>query len=122
MLKAKILVEDYKKSLENFKEYSDKKYYILCKKISKDIKHKWYNNFYDYLNFITLTEEGIFDLIYSYSDNIKKLSLKNYAELEFTYIDLDKIQKRIDSLELIQDDYIYVDSEKLEFVNKFKVI
>ncbi len=122
MLKAKILVEDYKKSLENFKEYSDKKYYNLCKRISKDIKQKWYNNFYDYLNFITLTDEGIFDLIYPYSGNIKKLSLKNYAELEFTYIDLDKIQKRIDSLELIQDDYIYVNSEKLEFVNKFKVI
>lgn len=122
MLKAKILVEDYKKSLENFKEYSDKKYYNLCKRISKDIKQKWYNNFYDYLSFITLTEEGIFDLIYPYSDNIKKLSLKNYAELEFTYIDLDKIQKRIDSLYLIQDDYIYVDLEKLEFVNKFKGI
>ena len=38
------------------------------------------------------------------------------------YIDLDKIQKRIDSLELVQEDFIYVDLKELEFVNRFKNI
>ena len=42
-MKAKILLKDYKKSLENFKEYSDREYYNLCKEISKDIKKKLYN-------------------------------------------------------------------------------
>ena len=121
-MKAKILLKDYKKSLENFKEYSNREYYNLCKKISKDIKQKWYNNFYDYLNLITLTEEGIFNMLYPYSDNINKLALKNYFKLESEYIDLDKIQKRIDSLELIQSDFVYVDSKELEFVNRFKNI
>lgn len=121
-MKAKILLKDYKKSLENFKEYSNREYYNLCKEISKDIKQKWYNNFYDYLNLITLSEEGIFNMLYPYSDNINKLALKNYFKLESVYIDLDKIQKRIDSLELVQEDFVYVDSKELEFVNLFKNI
>ena len=121
-MKAKILLKDYKKSLENFKEYSNREYYDLCKEISKDIKQKWYNNFYDYLNLITLSEEGIFNMLYPYSDNINKLSLKNYFKLESVYIDLNKIQKRIDSLELVQEDFIYVDLKELEFVNRFKNI
>lgn len=119
---AKILLKDYKKSLENFKEYSDREYYNLCKRISKDIKQKWYNNFYDYLNLITLSEEGIFNMLYPYSNNINKLTLKNYFRLESAYTDLDKIQKRIDSLVLIQSDFVSVDSEELEFVNRFKNI
>ena len=73
LMKSKILLKDYKKSLENFKEYSNREYYDLCKEISKDIKQKWYNNFYDYLNLITLSEEGIFNMLYPYSDNINKL-------------------------------------------------
>ena len=73
------------------------------------------------LNLITLSEEGIFNMLYPYSDNINKFALKNYFKLESVYIDLDKIQKRIDSLELVPDDFIYVDSKELEFVNRYNV-
>ena len=48
-IKAKILVSDYKKALENFREITQREFRELCKQVAKEIKQNWFNNFWDYL-------------------------------------------------------------------------
>ena len=119
-IKAKILVSDYKKALENFREISQREFRELCKQVAKEIKQNWFNNFWDYLNFIGYNEDGISELLMKKDDNTyEKLSIKNYYKIKLGEIDKEMIDSRINSLNLIQDEFIYVDTEALEFVNKY---
>ena len=47
------------------------------------------------------------------------MSIKNYCKIKHKNIDKEMINSRINSLNLIQDEFIYVDAEVLEFVNKY---
>ena len=119
-IKAKILVSDYKNALENFREISQREFRELCKQVAKEIKQNWFNNFWDYLIFIRYNEDGISELLMKKDDNTyKKLSIKNYFKIKHRNIDKEMIDSRINSLNLIQDEFIYVDAEALEFVNKY---
>ena len=121
-IKAKILVSDYKNALENFREISQREFRELCKQVAKEIKQKWFNNFWDYLNFIGYNEDGISELLMKKDDNTyDRLSIKNYFKIKLREIDKEMIDSRINSLNLIQDEFIYVDAEALEFVNKYIV-
>ena len=119
-IKAKILVSDYKNALENFREISQREFRELCKQVAKEIKQNWFNNFWDYLNFIGYNEDGISELLMKKDDNTyDRLSIKNYFKIKLREIDKEMIDSRINSLNLIQDEFIYVDAEALEFVNKY---
>ena len=119
-IKAKILVSDYKKALENFREISQREFRELCKQVAKEIKQNWFNNFWDYLIFIRYNEDGISELLMKKDDNTyDRLSIKNYFKIKLREIDKEMIDSRINSLNLIQDEFIYVDAEALEFVNKY---
>ena len=119
-IKAKILVSDYKKALENFREITQREFRELCKQVAKEIKQNWFNNFWDYLNFIGYNEDGISELLMKKDDNTyDRLSIKNYFKIKLREIDKEMIDSRINSLNLIQDEFIYVDAEALEFVNKY---
>ena len=119
-IKAKILVSDYKKALENFREISQREFRELCKQVAKEIKQNWFNNFWDYLNFIGYNEDGISELLMKKDDNTyDRLSIKNYYKIKLGEIDKEMIDSRINSLNLIQDEFIYVNAEALEFVNKY---
>ena len=48
-----------------------------------------------------------------------RLSIKNYFKIKHRKIDKEMIDSRINSLNLIQDEFIYVDAEALEFVNRY---
>ena len=119
-IKAKILVSDYKKALENFREITQREFRELCKQVAKEIKQNWFNNFWDYLIFIRYNEDGISELLMKKDDNTyDRLSIKNYFKIKLREIDKEMIDSRINSLNLIQDEFIYVDAEALEFVNKY---
>ena len=119
-IKAKILVSDYKNALENFREITQREFRELCKQVAKEIKQNWFNNFWDYLNFIGYNEDGISELLMKKDDNTyDRLSIKNYFKMTLREIDKEMIDSRINSLNLIQDEFIYVDAEVLEFVNKY---
>ena len=119
-IKAKILVSDYKNALENFREITQREFRESCKQVAKEIKQNWFNNFWDYLNFIGHNEDGISELLMKKDDNTyEKLSIKNYFKIKHENIDKEMIDSRINSLNLIQDEFIYVDKEALEFVNKY---
>lgn len=49
----------------------------------------------------------------------EKLSIKNYFKITLGEIDKEMIDSRINSLNLIQGEFIYVDAEALKFVNKY---
>ena len=121
-IKAKVSLQDYRESLENSLSVLDISYYNMCKEFSKDIKRKWYFNFSDFLKTIHLNEEGIFDLLYPYSENINKFSFKIAFRLKMRYDSILKIKNHLDSLKLIKDDYIYVDFEMLNLINEYKTI
>ena len=121
-IKAKVSLQDYRESLQNYLDKLDRDYYDMCKEFSKDIKRKWYFNFTDFLKTIHLNEEGIFDLLYPYSENINKFSFKIAFRLEMRYDIILQIKNHLDSLKLIKDDYIYVDFEILNLINKYKII
>ena len=110
-IKAKVSLQDYRESLGNYLNKLDRDYYDMCKEFSKDIKRKWYFNFTDFLKTIHLNEEGIFDLLYPYSENINKFSFKIAFRLEMIYDSILQIKNHLDSLNLIKDEYIYVDFE-----------
>ena len=119
-IKAKILVSDYKNALENFREITQREFRELCKQVAKEIKQNWFNNFWDYLIFIRYNEDGISELLMKKDDNTyDRLSIKNYFKIKLREIDKEMIDSRINSLNLIQDEFIYVDAEALEFVNKY---
>ena len=119
-IKAKILVSDYKNALENFREITQREFRELCKQVAKEIKQNWFNNFWDYLIFIRYNEDEISELLMKKDDNTcEKLSIKNYFKITLREIDKEMIDSRINSLNLIQDEFIYVDVEVLEFVNKY---
>ena len=119
-IKAKILVSDYKNALENFREISQREFRELCKQVAKEIKQNWFNNFWDYLIFIRYNDDGISELLMKKDDNTyDRLSIKNYFKIKLREIDKEMIDSRINSLNLIQDEFIYVDTEVLEFVNKY---
>ena len=119
-IKAKILVSDYKKALENFREITQREFRELCKQVAKEIKQNWFNNFWDYLIFIRYNEDGISELLMKKDDNTyDRLSIKNYFKIKLREIDKEMIDSRINSLNLIQDEFIYVDAEVLKFVNKY---
>lgn len=108
-IKAKVSLQDYRESLEKYLSALDRNYYDMCKEFSKDIKRKWYFNFSDFLKTIHLNEEGIFDLLYPYSENINEFSFKIAFKLKMRYDDILQIKNHLDSLKLIKDDYIYGD-------------
>ena len=122
-IKAKILVSDYKKALENFREITQREFRELCKQVAKEIKQNWFNNFWDYLIFIRYNEDGISELLMKKDDNhyrkMGMMSIENYCKIKHKNIDKEMIDSRINSLNLIQDEFIYVDAEALEFVNKY---
>lgn len=121
-IKAKVSLQDYRESLGNYLNKLDRDYYDMCKEFSKDIKRKWYFNFSDFLKTIHLNEEGIFDLLYPYSKNIDDFSFEIAFILEMRYDSILQIKNHLDSLKLIKDDYIYVDFEILNLINKYKII
>lgn len=121
-IKAKVLVSDYKNALENFREISQREFRESCKHVAKEIKQNWFSNlsnFRDYLRFMRYNEDGISELLmrkdeYAY----EKLSIKNYFKIKHRKINKEMIDSRINSLNTIKDEFIYVDAEALEFVNK----
>ena len=121
-IKSKVSLQDYRESLQNYLSAKNISYYNICKDFSKDIKRKWYFNFTDFLKTIHLNEEGIFDLLYPYSENINKFSFKIAFRLEMIYDSILQIKNHLDSLNLIKDEYIYVDFEILNLINKYKII
>ena len=122
-IKAKVLVSDYKKALENFREISQREFRESCKQVAKEIKQNWFRNFSnlrDYLRFIRYNEDGISELLmkkdeYAY----EKLSIKNYFKIKHRKISKEMIDLRINSLNMVKDEFIYVDAEALEFINKY---
>ena len=118
-IKAKVLVSDYKKALENFREITQREFRESCKQVAKEIKHNWFSNLRDYLEFIRYNEDVISELLMKKDDYAyENLSIKNYLKINHR-IDKEVIDSRINSLKLIQDEFIYVDAEVLEFVNKY---
>ena len=119
-IKAKVLVSDYKKALENFREITQSEFRESCKQVAKEIKQNWFNNFWDYLYFIGYNEDKISELLMKKDDNTyDRLSIENYCKIKHRNIDKEMIDSRINSLNLIQEEFIYVDAEDLEYVNKY---
>ena len=121
MSQAKILVKDYKQALTNRNKARNEKF--INKVVSLAFKIKS-SKFYNYYYWIPLFKESENDIIRKLSTNEwkdnKQLSMSDRMDLDWSYVDNDEFKNKIESLDLIKNDYIIVDLETIEMINKFK--
>lgn len=121
MSQAKVLVKDYKQSLINKNILQNEKFIDKVIEIAFKIKS---SNFWDYYYWIPLFKESENDIIRKLSTNEwkynKQLSMSDGIDLDWAYVDNDEFKNKIQSLDLIKDDFIIVDLETVKMINKYK--
>ena len=121
MSKAKILLSDYKNALINRNKAQNENFIDKVIKLAFKIKS---SKFWNYYYWIPLFKDSENDLIRKLSTNEwkyhKQLDMSDSIDLDRAYVDNDEFKNKIQSLDLIKDDFIIVDLETVEMVNKFK--
>jgi len=121
MSKAKILLSDYKKALINRNEARNEKFINKVVQLAFKIKS---SKVWNYYYWIPLFKDSENDIIRKLSANEwkyhKQLNMSDSIDLDWFYVDNDEFKNKIESLDLIKDDFIIVDLETVEMVNKFK--
>ena len=121
MSQAKVLVKDYKQALINKNISQNERFINKIIEIAFKIKS---SKFYNYYYWIPLFKESENNIIRKLSTNEwkdnKQLSMSDAMDLDWYYVDNDEFKNEIESLDLIKDDFIIVDLEKVEMINKWR--
>lgn len=121
MSQARVLVKDYKEALINRNKARNEKFINKVVRLAFKIKSsKFYNNYY----WIPLFKESENNIIRKLSTNEwkynKQLSMSDGIDLDWSYVDNDEFKNEIKSLDLIKDDFIIVELETVEMINKWR--
>ena len=121
MSQAKVLVSDYKKSLINKNERDNEKFISIVLELAFKIKS---SKFWNYYYWIPLFKDSENEIIRKLLDNrleyTKQLNMEDHIHLIWNYVDNNKFNNQLNSLDLIKDDFIIVELETVEFINKWK--
>ena len=121
MSKAKILLSDYKQALINRNEAQNKKFIDKVIRLAFKIKSSKFYNYYYWIPLFKDSESDIIRKLYTNEWKYhKQLNMSDSIDLDWSYVDNDEFKNKIESLDLIKNDYIIVDLETIEMINKFK--
>ena len=121
MNQAKVLLKDYKQALINKNILENERFTYEVMKIALKIKSSRFWNYYYWIPLFKETENDIIrklcTLDYRY---IKQLTWNDEIDLKWRYVNNDKFNNTIESLDLIKDDFIIIDLEIVEMINRYK--
>lgn len=121
MSQAKVSTSDYRQALINRNNSQNETFINEVLKIAFKIKS---SKFWNYYYWIPLFKDSENDLIRKLSTNEwkyhKQLDMSDSIDLDRAYVDNDEFKNKIQSLDLIKDDFIIVDLETIEMINKWR--
>lgn len=121
MSQAKVSISDHRQALINRNKSQNETFINEVLKIAFKIKS---SKFWNYYYWIPLFKDSENDIIRKLSTNKwkyhKQLNMSDSIYLDWTYVDNDEFKNKIQSLDLIKDDFIIVDLETIEMINKWR--
>ena len=121
MSQAKVLVSDYKKALINKNKRDNERFISIASELAFKIKS---SRIWNYYYWIPLFKDSENEIIRRLLDNNweyhEQLGRWDSIKLHCAYVDNDEFRNRIESLDLIKDDFIIVELETVKFINKWK--